>query len=269
MEIELEKEVLDKIDTLVDAFIKKEDMLSITLDNLLRVLQSKKLKPFIHTVKGRLKEPDHLRHKLIRKAKKAKKEGIEFDITEENLSIKLNDLVGVRIIHLHTKQFEKINLILKDLLKEENYEIVEGPIAKTWDDESRRYFRSIQGVQTEDNENMYTSVHYDVRANSRTTCEIQVRTLMEEVWGEVDHSINYPEQTGCFSCREQIKALARSTSSSSRLVDSIFSTYEEFLSAQPVKPTAKKLSENKRKGVPAKVTSKKNLVPAKVARKKK
>ena len=32
---------------------------------------------------------------------------------------------------------------------------------------------------------MYTSVHYVVSSKSRTkvTCEIQVRTLMEEVWG--------------------------------------------------------------------------------------
>ena len=34
---------------------------------------------------------------------------------------------------------------------------------------------------------MYTSVHYVIGSASRTTvtCEIQVRTLMEEVWGEV------------------------------------------------------------------------------------
>jgi hypothetical protein len=41
---------------------------------------------------------------------------------------------------------------------------------------------------------MYTSVHYIIGSGSQTplTCEIQVRTLMEEVWGEVDHKINYP-----------------------------------------------------------------------------
>jgi putative GTP pyrophosphokinase len=77
---------------------------------------------------------------------------------------------------------------------------------------------------------MYTSVHYVVASNSRTTvtCEIQVRTLMEEVWGEVDHSINYPHKTESVPCREQIRALARSTSSATRLVDAIFATVEDI-----------------------------------------
>lgn len=236
----MDKDVLDKIDKIVNSFVKKEEIFSRTLYNLHGLISlSKKLKPFIHTVKGRLKEPSHLKHKLIRKAIKAKSDGKEFDITDDNLSLKVNDLVGVRIIHLHTKQFEGINLHLKELLAEENWEIIEGPIAKTWDIEYGNYFKSI-GVKIEDNPNMYTSVHYDVRANSKITCEIQVRTLMEEVWGEVDHSINYPDPTECFSCREQIKALARSTSSSSRLVDSIFSTHLDFINEPGKKSSTSK-----------------------------
>ena len=65
-------------------------------------------------------------------------------------------------------------------------------------------------------------------SKTRTTCEIQVRTLSEEVWGEVDHSINYPCPVEHLACREQIRALARATSTVSRLVDSIFSTYDDL-----------------------------------------
>lgn len=57
--------------------------------------------------------------------------------------------------------------------------------------------------------------------------ELQVRTLMEEVWGEVSHSINYPVETASISCREQLRVLARISSGCTRLVDSIFSSYEE------------------------------------------
>ncbi len=73
---------------------------------------------------------------------------------------------------------------------------------------------------------MYTSVHYVIVAKSITTvtCEIQVRTLMEEVWGEVDHKINYPHRNESVACREQLLALARATSSATRLVDAIFAT---------------------------------------------
>ena len=59
------------------------------------------------------------------------------------------------------------------------------------------------------------------------TAEIQVRTLMEEVWGEVDHTINYPNPIDSLACSEQLKVLARVTSSASRLVDSIFASVDD------------------------------------------
>lgn len=152
-----------------------------------------------------------------------KKKGKIFEISEKTLFKRINDLAGFRIIHLHTTQFQDIDRELRSVLSEHRYKIVEGPIAHTWDDEQRQYFKSI-GVKTANNLRMYTSVHYVVQPNSRTlvTCEIQVRTLAEELWGEVDHTINYPEQSDVLACREQIKVLARVTSSASRLVDSIF-----------------------------------------------
>jgi putative GTP pyrophosphokinase len=54
-----------------------------------------------------------------------------------------------------------------------------------------------------------------------------VRTLAEELWGEVDHTVNYPEPSEVLACREQIKLLARLTSTCTRLVDSIFITLKE------------------------------------------
>ena len=76
---------------------------------------------------------------------------------------------------------------------------------------------------------MYTSVHYVVEANQRQkiTCEIQVRTLMDEVWGEVSHRVNYPMQSPSRSCRDQLKVLARVTTAGIRLVDSIFKSHQE------------------------------------------
>jgi hypothetical protein len=57
-------------------------------------------------------------------------------------------------------------------------------------------------------ESARASVHYVIEPVSQTRghCEIQVRTLMEEVWG-VDHSLTYPEPIKSLACREQIKAL--------------------------------------------------------------
>jgi ppGpp synthetase/RelA/SpoT-type nucleotidyltranferase len=100
------------------------------------------------------------------------------------------------------------------------------PTAKVWDDESRKYFEEI-GIRTEPQSRMYSSVHYVITSNSRfkLTGEIQVRTLAQELWGEVDHKINYPHAHPSVSCREQIRTLAWVANSCTRLVDSIFSTH--------------------------------------------
>jgi ppGpp synthetase/RelA/SpoT-type nucleotidyltranferase len=194
------------------------------------VLGDSNLMSYVHSIKWRVKAPDHLRDKLLRKLAEARKKHKPFGITSDNLFLKINDLAGLRILHLHTRQMDKINQALLRKLQLARYRIVEGPIAKTWDDESRKYFQGIN-IRTEKSKesNLYTSVHYVVRPNLKTksTCEIQVRTLADEVWGEVDHAINYPYRVSSVACHEQIQVLARVTTSCSRLVDSIFKSFEE------------------------------------------
>ncbi|WP_164935554.1 RelA/SpoT domain-containing protein [Bradyrhizobium guangzhouense] len=176
-----------------------------------------------------MKDPEHLRDKLGRKLLDAKKARKPFKINKSNLFTKVTDLAGIRLLHLHTTQFADIDRILKKIIGEQPIDLVEGPFARTWDDEYRKYFQQL-GVETQESETMYTSVHYVVSSKMKTTmtCEIQVRTLMEEVWGEVNHTINYPHPVDSVGCGEQIRALARSTSAATRLVDAIFATYLDF-----------------------------------------
>lgn len=210
---------------------------------------STKLSKLAHSMKGRVKDPEHLREKLIRKGQEAKSKGKAFPYTQKNLFKKINDLAGFRILHLHTSQIEAINQELLSIFADQRWVLLEAS-ARTWDDESRKYFDSI-GIETEDSKTMYTSVHYIVQPNSKTplTCEIQVRTLMEEVWGEVDHQINYPEKSDSKSCREQIKVLARVTSSCSRLVDSIFLAHQEMLLERAQKNGIQKPIRQGKKGL--------------------
>jgi putative GTP pyrophosphokinase len=228
MPTEISSDETKNIEDLVKHFIENKSMFSRFIDQL-RVLftDHEKLLPFVHSLKWRLKDPEHLRCKLKRKILEAMKSEKAFDITLENLFEKINDLAGARILHLHTTQFQQLNRALIEVLEEARYKLIEGPIAYVWDDESRKYFQGI-GVETKDNPRMYTSVHYVIEANtkSKLTCEIQVRTLAEELWGEVDHRINYPDPTDILACSEQIKVLARITSGCTRLVDSIFKSHE-------------------------------------------
>lgn len=192
----------------------------------------KALKPYIHSTKARIKDPVHLKDKLERILRNTIASGGRFNINEDNLFVKINDLAGFRILHLHTREMKHIHDGLLGLFERERYVLRERPFASTWDDESRSYFGEI-GIKTRKSPSLYTSVHYVINANSlaKVTCEIQVRTLMEEVWGEVNHAMNYPHPANSVACSEQIKALARATSSATSLVDSIFRSYEDYLRA--------------------------------------
>jgi len=239
---------LKQFDEMINHFKASQEPFELALKSILDYVEtSKKLKELIHSVKFRIKDPDHLKDKLIRKYNEATQKGKAFTITKNNLFSKINDLAGFRIIHLHTKQFEEIDKEIKRLLSDQKWIIVKKPTARTWDDESREYFKKI-GIGVDKSPNLYTSVHYIIRPNSKAniTCELQVRTLMEEVWGEVDHTINYPHKSESVSCREQIKALARVTSSSSRLVDSIFTTYDDHTKNGNQKVTKKKAVKRKK-----------------------
>lgn len=217
---------LSLVKTIVATYENNQQLVQVMLDQLRSaIVGSPGVMKHVHSLRWRVKDPAHLKDKLLRKLKKAKEDAKKFDITKNNLYEKISDLAGLRILHLHATQIVDIDRELKRLFHEYHYEIVEGPKARTWDDEYRKFYAEV-GVETVDSPKMYTSVHYVVSPNSETriTCEIQVRTLAEELWGEVDHSMNYPHECKVESCREQIKVLARVTSSCSRLVDSIYRT---------------------------------------------
>jgi putative GTP pyrophosphokinase len=224
---------LRRIDSLVQFFSENRATFESLLEQLISSLRSDQvLTKHVHSLKWRVKDPDHLRDKLCRKIREAKAEKLSFNITRENLFEKINDLAGCRILYLHTKQFKQIHECLTRIFGEYKYEVVEEPLARTWDDETRSLF-SQMGIKIKTTDGMdphfYTSVHYIIAPNRRTriTCEIQVRTLAEELWGEVDHTINYPYKSKSLACREQIKVLARVTSSCTRLVDAIFASHQD------------------------------------------
>lgn len=218
---ELVEQLLSTFDSSLATVKLFRDQLYAALDS------SVELAKHVHSMKTRLKDRGHLRDKLLHKINACEQKDEAFDITPDNLLTAVNDLAGVRILHLYTRQIRDIDAELRVIFEEQQYELIEGPFARTWDDESREFFQSC-GIETQASPTMYTSVHYVIGSASRTpvTCEIQVRTLMEEVWGEVDHKINYPNPTTVLASTEQLKVLARVTSSATRLVDSIFLTHD-------------------------------------------
>lgn len=148
----------------------------------------------------------------------------------EGIDTVVNDLIGVRVLYLYQDQFQLIhNELLKKVDETKDWMFVEAPKAYTWDPETREYFEKLN-IHTEVRDTYYTSVHYVIKPNnelSNITCEIQVRTLFEEIWGEIDHTINYPHPTEIIACKEQLRVLAKLVSTGTRLADSIFRTYND------------------------------------------
>jgi ppGpp synthetase/RelA/SpoT-type nucleotidyltranferase len=232
MPTQISARLRQQVNRLVQHYIENLDTFERFARNLQNLVTDHPLlKRHVHSIRARVKDPGHLRDKLQRKRLTVTKAGRRVTITKSNLFELINDLTGIRIIHLHTRQIQEIDVALKQILADERIKIIEGPIARTWDDESRAYFAEI-GIETVSTaDTLYTSVHYIVESNDKTA-EIQVRTLAEEIWGEVDHTINYPHPTTAQTCAEQIKVLARATSTCSRLVDSIFRSHSEHISQQ-------------------------------------
>jgi len=232
----LPKRIQRQIDKAVQRYIEKRisyERISRSIYNYL--LDHEKLAGKFHSIRYRVKDPEHLRNKLERKALEARRRHGRFAIDENNVFSKIDDLAGVRVLHLHTNQIDEINGALKEIFKEMSHKILEGPMANTWDDEYRTIFKKF-GIRTRPRDSMYTSVHYVIQAPDGLRCEVQVRTLMEEVWGEVSHTIDYPHPTESLPCREQIKVLARVTSGCTRLVDSIFLSHAEYGGVASARP---------------------------------
>lgn len=219
-------DVIVGIDEAVKRFGKARPLFESFAQALMAYFQNDpKLAPYIHFIKYRVKDAEHLRGKLIRKAQK----GVA--VNGENLFDAITDLAGIRIIHLHTTQMEVIHQAILSILEEQQLNLVEEPNANCWDVEYEEIFKAY-GIKPRSRSSMYTTVHYVIRANQKTnvSCEVQIRTLMDEVWGEVSHRVNYPEESPNLNCQDQLKVLARLTTGGTRLVDSIFSSHSEALS---------------------------------------
>lgn len=223
MTMSTKKPTTKQINALTAAYVARKDEFELFRQQVAGFFQTSRLfnkppLPLIHSIKSRLKDESHLAEKLNRKWP-------ESTITPKNLFNEITDFAGVRVLHLHTEQFKQIHEGITKHISDGFWVLVEPPTAYTWDPEATAFFKSL-GLNVVTRETYYTSIHYVVKPHSDTdlTCEIQVRTLFEEVWGEIDHALNYPHKTNSIACREQLRVLAKLASTGTRLADAIFKT---------------------------------------------
>lgn len=145
----------------------------------------------VHSVRWRIKDTLHLLKKIIRKRAERDPKEKWMKIDSSNYLSVVTDLIGVRALHLFRDECL----------------VIDEEIRKTWNfaEPVLIFKRDGDRIQPEmvkrgGHETVhiagYRSVHYIVQTQPEKTeylVEIQVRTIFQEGWSEIDHRVKYPD----------------------------------------------------------------------------
>tara|TARA_B100001059_G_C17760397_1_gene542474 strand:+ start:226 stop:1224 length:999 start_codon:yes stop_codon:yes gene_type:complete len=155
----------------------------------------------VHSVRWRIKDPEHLMEKIVRKTtqRSGSYNKDYLKISVKNYFEMVTDLIGIRALHLFKQDS-------KDILKalENTWEKAEAITAYIRKGDSEEDEKENSWVVKEHKAG-YRSIHFVFSTSpykSKVFTEVQVRTIFEEGWSEIDHKIRYPN----FSDNEDIAA---------------------------------------------------------------
>lgn len=229
-----------------------------TIKGEILTILNEKLTKQVHSVRCRIKDPDHLIEKVIRNS--AENPDKYKNISVDNYNRIITDLVGVRVIILDKRDWKDVHKSLlsifnvdpdrypknpEDLVSNyDKYNNVEteksnGKKINAIDEalkysyhaekpivyitsEDDRYLYVDDNLKVDTSKTHYRSIHYIIKYRN-IYFEIQVRTLFEEGWLEFDHRIKYPYD------RNNIKkkAYARVLNNLALAADELISFYDE------------------------------------------
>ena len=170
-------------------------------DNYHRLLQSAEffarlIQKFakVHSVRWRVKDSEHLLEHLLEKIVRKRVEGAEkyTDISIDNYYTVVTDLVGVRALHLFKDDCFAIDEELRA-----TWNPIEPPVAyiRAGDQDDLTKQLTDRGFEIKVHPAGYRSVHYVFESlpfQRKVIAEVQVRTIFEEGWSEIDHKVRYP-----------------------------------------------------------------------------
>lgn len=161
----------------------------------------------IHSIHSRIKEPEHLIAKIIRKKQENQKKYKE--LNKDNYEKFLTDLIGIRCLILFKSDWQSFHSYIISQFDDNKDNYIKNPIRDFDEDSSHNYIAEPPKVHIRNGDSrkiyeellppdsvldgkVYRSVHYILKYQG-VYLEIQVRTLFEEAWGEIDHAIVYPD----------------------------------------------------------------------------
>lgn len=186
-------------DNFLISFFKKKEKYKILAEYFVRLIREDPSAPkeSIHTILYRIKDESRLIEKIDQENMRA-----EFDmkpITDKNFHERIGDLIGIRIICLRLSDIVKVEAYLEFLVEEKILNFIQKP------DYKRSFVLpiSLDKVSSQ-NINLqysgYSSIHYQIKLGENSDVsetfkgiqiELQLRTILEEAWGEIDHKYRY------------------------------------------------------------------------------
>jgi len=167
----------------------------------------------VHSVRYRLKDTEHLIDKIIRKRKENQARVIDLS----NYKSQITDLIGIRIIHLFKDNWQPIHEFLCA-----NWDLAEEPTAYFREGDSTEITKGFKtlGCKIKPHPFGYRSVHYLLKCapeKETVISEVQVRTIFEEAWSEIDHIVRYPNHTTNVSLNHFLNIFNRLVGSSDEM----------------------------------------------------
>ena len=141
----------------------------------------------VHALNYRIKDPDH----LIEKIKRKQKDNPKRIITVENYNKEITDLIGFRILHVFKDGWKTIDDYIRKYFKDD---FIDDPIFCYREGDNIGDIDETK-FKKECRKSGYRSIHYVIKKETsgfEIPVEIQVRTIFEDAWGEIDHTIRYP-----------------------------------------------------------------------------
>lgn len=201
-----------------EEYDSEQSKLSETKDMIVRAISRCDA---VHSVSGRVKSPAHFVRKIVRKlgGNTSRK------ITYSNYKSLITDRVGIRALHLYKHDWLDVHKFIMGQWKQR-----EKPTAyyREGDDVQILAIFENEGCNVEANSRSYRSVHYLIETmpyNEVIPVEIQVRTLFEEAWCEIDHRINYPKRASSAPVRTCLQLFNRIAGSADEMGTFLASLY--------------------------------------------
>jgi putative GTP pyrophosphokinase len=161
----------------------------------------------VQRIKVRIKRPESVVDKIHRKPK-------EYPAGVKIESLKgMHDVVGGRVIVYFLSQLQ---LIDRELRSSGRFDVLNepAPVAYLRYDQAEKY--GLAHLERRDKDSGYASLHYCLRLRGdlvpeadRPVIELQVRTITEDLWGEVEHVLGYkPGKRTSFAVKRQFQVIS-------------------------------------------------------------